>query len=186
MLLVRFSEQVERPGYSIIPPTPANAPGINFKAIHASPHPKGEASGTASEAENRNVDRWLGVPGPGTLVSGRSEESQPCFQGPCAFLSKKTGSAYIPPTMNDDLIWLRKELDRVEGRVLDFGCFSGWRVEHVCGVNRRYLRWYLSTVPLRPEVRKTILRVLSVTTARLCSRRGRRVESESGHGSRRS
>jgi hypothetical protein len=41
-------------GYSTLPTTPANAPGTNSIAIHESPPPKGDDSGTASEAENPN------------------------------------------------------------------------------------------------------------------------------------
>lgn len=40
------------PAYSTLPTTPVNAPATNSIAIHESPPPNGEASGTASEAEN--------------------------------------------------------------------------------------------------------------------------------------
>ena len=63
--------------------------------------------------------------------------------------------------MNDDWKYLKWELDRVEGRVFDFGTFAGWRVEQVGRVDRRYLLWCLDAVPLRAELRRTILRVLA-------------------------
>ncbi len=55
------------------------------------------------------------------------------------------------------MIYLRKVLDRLLGRVLDFGCFSGWSVE---AVPRDYLAWCLNAIPLRAEVRTSIRRVL--------------------------
>jgi hypothetical protein len=60
--------------------------------------------------------------------------------------------------MMSDLTYLKKELDRVEGRVIDFGSFAGCRVE---AVPRDYLAWCLCSVPLRPELFRSILRVLS-------------------------
>ena len=57
-----------------------------------------------------------------------------------------------------DLLCLQRELDRLLGRVLDFGSFRGWRVEHV---PRSYLLWCVQSVPLRPELRRSILKVLS-------------------------
>lgn len=60
--------------------------------------------------------------------------------------------------MMSDLTYLKKELDRVEGRVIDFGSFAGCRVETV---PRDYLAWCLCSVPLRPELLRSILRVLS-------------------------
>jgi hypothetical protein len=68
--------------------------------------------------------------------------------------------------MMSDWTHLRNELDRVEGRVMDFGWFAGWRVEQVNLVNRGYLFWCLDTVPMRAELRRTILRVLSSPTPR--------------------
>lgn len=62
--------------------------------------------------------------------------------------------------MMTEWAYLRKELDRVEGRVMDFGWFAGWRVEQVNRVNRSYLFWCLEAVPMRAELRRTILRVL--------------------------
>lgn len=66
--------------------------------------------------------------------------------------------------MNRDWDYLKKELDRVEGRVIDFGAYAGWRVEQVGRVNRGYLFWCLDALPLRAELRQTILRVLSRPT----------------------
>ncbi len=63
--------------------------------------------------------------------------------------------------MEDDMMFFRRELNRLEGRVLDFGSYAGWLVEEVGRVNRPYLVWCLDAVPLRPEVRNTILRVLT-------------------------
>src|SRR4051812_23383838 len=73
--------------------------------------------------------------------------------------------------MNDDWMKLKHELDRLEGRILDFGSFFGWRVEQVCNVNRGYLFWCLEAAPLRHELRKTILRVLADSSARPRPRR---------------
>jgi hypothetical protein len=67
--------------------------------------------------------------------------------------------------MLDDFTHLRHELDRVEGRIFDFGAFSGWPVEQVGRVNRGYLLWCLQEIPLRHELRRTILRVLAGTVA---------------------
>ncbi len=61
----------------------------------------------------------------------------------------------------DDIDVLRKELDRVEGRVFDFGSFRGWTVENVARVNPSYLYWCLETVSLRPALARSILRVLA-------------------------
>lgn len=60
--------------------------------------------------------------------------------------------------MNSEWTHLKRELDRVEGRVIDFGSYAGWRVE---AVPRDYLAWCLHAVPLRLELRRTICRVLS-------------------------
>lgn len=60
--------------------------------------------------------------------------------------------------MSDDWTYLERELDRIEGRTIDFGTFIGWRVEQV---PRDYLAWCLCSVPLRPELRRSILRALS-------------------------
>jgi hypothetical protein len=62
--------------------------------------------------------------------------------------------------MIDDWTYLKRELDRVEGRTFRFGTYDGWTVERVNLVDRRYLFWCLETVPLRDELRRTILRVL--------------------------
>jgi hypothetical protein len=62
--------------------------------------------------------------------------------------------------MDDDWTYLKRELDRVEGRVFDFGTFAGWRVEQVGRVDRRYLLWCLDAVPLRHELRQAILGIL--------------------------
>lgn len=70
--------------------------------------------------------------------------------------------------MSDDWTYLKRELDRVEGRVLDFGFFAGWRVEQVGRVNRGYLAWCLAAVPLRTELRRTILRVLTRSRTARC------------------
>jgi hypothetical protein len=65
--------------------------------------------------------------------------------------------------MNEDWLSLKKELDRLEGRVLDFGSFSGCRIE---SVPHDYLLWCLAAVPLRAEVRRTVLRVLARSAGR--------------------
>jgi hypothetical protein len=62
--------------------------------------------------------------------------------------------------MIDDWTYLRRELDRVEGRTFRFGTYDGWTVERVSRVDRRYLFWCLEAVPLRDELRRTIIRVL--------------------------
>jgi hypothetical protein len=62
--------------------------------------------------------------------------------------------------MIDDWTDLKRELDRVEGRTFRFGTYDGWSVERVNLVDRRYLFWCLEAVPLRDELRRTILRVL--------------------------
>jgi hypothetical protein len=63
--------------------------------------------------------------------------------------------------MIDDWTYLKRELDRVEGRTFRFGTYDGWSVERVGVVNRDYLFWCLEAVPMRAELRRTILRVLS-------------------------
>lgn len=41
--------------------------------------------------------------------------------------------------MNDDWTLLKLELDRIEGRTLDFGAYSGWKIADVYRVDRGYL-----------------------------------------------
>ena len=63
--------------------------------------------------------------------------------------------------MNTDWLYLKKELDRVEGRVIDFGSYAGWPVQRVVQIDRGYLFWCLRSVPLRPELHRSILRTLA-------------------------
>ncbi len=67
-------------------------------------------------------------------------------------------------SMIDDWTYLKRELDRVEGRTFQFGTYYGWSVEQVGRVNRSYLFWCLDAVPLRAELRRTILRFLGRST----------------------
>jgi hypothetical protein len=61
----------------------------------------------------------------------------------------------------EDMMTLKKELARVEGRVFDFGTYRGWTVEAVGRVDRNYLYWCLTTVRLRPDLEQSILQVLA-------------------------
>lgn len=63
--------------------------------------------------------------------------------------------------MSSDWLYLKRELDRVEGRVIDFGTYAGWPVERVGQVDRGYLIWCLRNLPLRSELYRSILRTLT-------------------------
>jgi hypothetical protein len=52
--------------------------------------------------------------------------------------------------MNDDWLQLKRELDRVDGRIFDFGSFSGWRVEQVCTANPRKRTFHRCSQNARP------------------------------------
>ncbi len=53
--------------------------------------------------------------------------------------------------------YLRRELARVEGRLLSFGFFRGWEVRRV---PRDYLHWCLHSVRLPPDQQRHIIEVL--------------------------
>ena len=63
--------------------------------------------------------------------------------------------------MNSEWLHLKEELDRVEGRILDFGTYDGWAVQQVGRVDRGYLLWCLRSLPLRYELRRSIVRTLT-------------------------
>ncbi len=62
--------------------------------------------------------------------------------------------------MKEELECLRGELDRVSNSVLPFGTYRGMRITDVVRIHPAYLRWLVTTVPLRPPLRDNIIREL--------------------------
>lgn len=75
----------------------------------------------------------------------------------------------------DDLSILKKELDRVEGRVFDFGTYRGWTVEKVGRVNPSYLYWCVLNLKLRPDLTDAILHAMRRARREFLARRNRTV-----------
>lgn len=75
---------------------------------------------------------------------------------------------------NDDVKKLKEELDRIEERKLRFGTYNGFDVEQVARMNPAYLIWCLREIPLRPELRRSMLRALSRRSAEMQARGPRR------------
>jgi catechol 2,3-dioxygenase-like lactoylglutathione lyase family enzyme len=68
--------------------------------------------------------------------------------------------------MKNELECLRKELDRVETRIMPFGTFQGVRITDVARMHPAYLLWVLTTVTLQPPLRDEIIRALRHFTPR--------------------
>lgn len=61
--------------------------------------------------------------------------------------------------MNDWSV-LKRELDRVEGKIFDFGRYEGWSVEKVSRVNPGYLYWCGLNVKMRPDLTNAVLHAM--------------------------
>jgi hypothetical protein len=75
--------------------------------------------------------------------------------------------------MND---WseLKKELDRIEGQVFDFGMYRGWTVEKVSRVNPAYLYWCgLNVKRMRPDLTDAVLQAMRRVRRELLDSRNR-------------
>ncbi|VTT96347.1 unnamed protein product [Gemmataceae bacterium] len=74
--------------------------------------------------------------------------------------------------MNDWSV-LRRELDRVEGRVFDFGMYRGWTVERVSRVDPAYIYWCGLNVRMRPALANAVLKAMRRVRRELLDRRKR-------------
>lgn len=70
----------------------------------------------------------------------------------------------------DDWSVLRKELERVEGKVFDFGKYKGWTVEQVRRVEPTYLYWCVLNLKLRPDLANTVLHAMRRVRRELMAR----------------
>jgi catechol 2,3-dioxygenase-like lactoylglutathione lyase family enzyme len=68
--------------------------------------------------------------------------------------------------MNEELKYLRDELDRVESKIMPFGTYQGVRIADVARMQPAYLLWVVTNVALQPPLRDEIVRALRHFTPR--------------------